>query len=108
MGCRTTTEENRVALMCSTSGWAFGPTFKSETLAVSFIGFCFKEYGLDPRAVNEDKLDKLHRRWLNIHSCAECGAVSSVPIRFNESAKHRLCDVCLKRHYPACGELQEL
>jgi len=68
MSVRITSVEKKVALFDSASGWAFGPTFDSETEADSFLEYVEDMTGLDPRMLHTDRLDELYMKWVEEQS----------------------------------------
>lgn len=65
MSVRLTSQEGRVALFDSTTGFAFGPTFDSQEDAEQFSAFVSEfTRGEDLRSISQSRLDVYHRRWL--------------------------------------------
>lgn len=79
MGLRFVIDEQRskVALYCSTTGYAFGPVLDSEEEAEAFVDFAEKyarelewEHD-DPRSFTPAQLDEVHRRFVELEGGAE-------------------------------------
>lgn len=67
MSVRLTSQESRIALFDSVTGFAFGPTFHSDEDAESFVAFVRDIANQDPRAVSQARLSVYFDRWLEIH-----------------------------------------
>ncbi len=52
------TNDRKVAMYDSVSGFAFGPTFDSEDEASEFVDFLYEEYDSDPRALNDKEMEE--------------------------------------------------
>lgn len=65
MGCRIINDRNQgiACLYCSTSGWAFGPTFEDEFEAQEFCDWL----NCDPRILKDDLLAEAHAEWFRTH-----------------------------------------
>lgn len=63
MSVRLTTQEDKVALFDSVSGYAFGPTFDSEGEAEDFVDFCADRQTTDLRALSDSEIGALHEEW---------------------------------------------
>lgn len=61
MSVRLTSQESRVALFDSVTGYAFGPTFDSDEDAESFVAFVRDISGQDPREIS--RLAVYLERW---------------------------------------------
>jgi len=56
----------QACMYCSTTGWAFGPVFSSETAARCFVAWC----PLDPRRYTDVEMSAKYAEFL-----AECAAL---------------------------------
>lgn len=63
MGVRNTATEGRVALFDSTSGFAFGPTFDTETECDDFVTFVASIDPRDLRAIPSTDLEAFVVQW---------------------------------------------
>lgn len=63
MGVRNTATEGKVAMFDSTSGFAFGPTFDSESELDDFVAFVESIEPRDLRAVPGDELEAYVVQW---------------------------------------------
>lgn len=61
MSVRITSQEGRVALFDSVSGWAFGPAFNTEEEAEDFLAFATHHHDL--RLLDTRQLQELLRSW---------------------------------------------
>ena len=86
-------DTDRVALFCSTSGWAFGPVFDSETEAEAFLDYCDLVVGADPRAIDEKpgRLERVYNEWRKAkqeqedvpqQDCSDQAAETARPTRY--------------------------
>lgn len=63
MSVRLTTEENKVALYDSATGWAFGPTFETQDDAEAFLAHLADMGERDPRVIPIGELVELALEW---------------------------------------------
>lgn len=71
MSVRITSAEDVVALFCSTTGFAFGPTFDDEDAAQEFLDWYDKHEDRDPRLLSDGEMEALHTQWLTETGRAE-------------------------------------
>lgn len=69
MSIRLTSQESRVALYDSVTGYAFGPTFADEDEASSFLDW-LERYHADPRALRISELENAYARWYALRAAA--------------------------------------
>lgn len=94
MGTRITDDET-VALYDSVSGFAFGPTFESPEMAMSFCKWSEDMDEPDLRTMSQITLSDLHNEWHKNRKCI-CGdayRVHNEPGVINDS-KCKACDEC--------------
>ena len=64
MGIRLTTQEDKVALFCSTSGFAFGPVFDRVGEAEDFLAFAEARLNKDLRIATDQELEEVYASFL--------------------------------------------
>jgi len=88
VGVRTTASENVVALVCSTSGLAFGPVFDSEGEADDFLDwYNAKDDSVDLRKLTDEQIGVFVAQHKAEVEAAEAAEQQKQPARGNAKAK---------------------
>jgi len=64
VGVHLTSEEGKVALFDSVTGWAFGPVFDNNTDAENFTSYAELRLQKELRSVSNSQLEEVYATWL--------------------------------------------